>query len=632
MAENVKKKPVVKSKLSKPNPKQKQHTYSIEVGMDSVRVIKVDPKGQITGSGVASYGGDAMWSDNAWVDRLSQCVRAASREAKVPKGTGFLCSVVSGGPNVIVQRFIWPELGHQAMLENAKHEIASYLPGTVSNFVISAEVQARNEAEGGKAATIEVFVAAMPKDMATAISTAVAWAGFKIAKFDISENVRTRLVKRYCSVGGNLPASYGIMDLSGANPHITLYLDGFFYSTHYFTGAQNPTVQGATIEEIEARNASVGDAFAGGAEVEHDAGAYLSELTFVVDFIKYQERASNLECILIYGRTQPGFAERISSGLDIPVYPYDEWMNTAVLQGVKGDPGQYLDVYASGIPSAVVGAQHMMDLKTAVIVKNPMRRLIIQASAMVAAMLALLAIGIAVPLMIQMGHLVAYHAMDAEYDEVTALRARANALPLEATTARVSSIRALLAGINAFYTEFAQASVIVPIIFDAEIDNIRDVDEDQGFTQIFRVSASQDDITIGATAVHFDHVAGLIEYFREMMFLTDAAGNAARFRTDANGNPVIEDGRFILDENGDTIITRIIVDPVLDENGNPVLEENGTPIFVSSFPEQDYWPHAQFLFRNTGAGSVREGDTREFELGTADYVLSLIMRRGMGVR
>lgn len=630
MAENAKKKSV-KSKLSKPNPKQKQHVYSIDVGMDSVRVIKIDAKGRITGNGVASYNTEPQWSDNAWIERFSDYVRDAARSAKVPKGAGFLCSVVSGGPNVIVQRFTWPELGHQAMLENAKHEIASYLPGTASNFVVSAEVQARHEAEGDNLPTMEVFVAAMPKDMATAITTAVTWAGFKVAHLDIYENVRTRLVNRYCRVSGNLPNSYGILDLCSPNPNITLYLDGFFYSTHYFTGAQSQLPQGTTIEEIEARNESVKTTI-GGAEGEYNAEAYLTELTFVVDFIKYQERASNLECILVYGRTQSGFAERISAGLDIPVYAYDVWMNTGVTADVKADPGLVMDAYAASIPSTVIGAQHMMDLRTAVIVKNPMRRLVIQASVMVAAMLAILVVAILIPIMIQVGIQMEYNAMDPEYARVMQVDYESwKDEDIYQKRAVVERLGMLLVGVDAFYREFLQASVMVPLIFGAEVTGIHPpgVVDDQGFTVISHVGASADGVAVEATAIHFDHVAGLIEYFRDMMILTDEFGNAARFMMDWGGNPVLDDAsppRFILDfEEGDKVITFV-------ENVYDYDEEGNLVVVGFTYPEEDYWPYAQFLFRNIAAMQVDEEDTTEFEYGTTGYVLDLIMRRGMGVR
>jgi len=185
----TKKRTGTKVKLSKPNPKQKHALHRIEISPSIVKVLRVDAKGKIIGSGIARLDGDPIWADKTWIDRLSQKIRDAARNAKIPKGSNIACSVVANGPQVIVQRFAWPEISHQAMIENAKFEIASYLPGAASGFVISAEVQKRNEAVEDKMPTMDVFVAAMPNDMAVAISTAVTWAGFRVINLDVSENV-----------------------------------------------------------------------------------------------------------------------------------------------------------------------------------------------------------------------------------------------------------------------------------------------------------------------------------------------------------------------------------------------------------------------------------------------------------
>jgi Tfp pilus assembly PilM family ATPase len=564
----------VKSKLSKPNPKTKQHQYRIEVSPGAVKVIKVDVKGKIVGVGMAALESDPVWADKAFIERLSQAVREASRDAKIPKGTNFACSVVASGPQIVMQRFTLPELAHQSMLDNVKHEIASYLPGTASQFVIGAEVQKRNESvEEGKVPTIDVFVAAIPKDMATAISTAVTWGGFKVVAVDASENVRVRLINRFSKIQGGVPSSYGILDLTAANPHISLYLDGYFYSTHYFTGAQNQIHSGATINEMESLMSSAEIAKATVEVGQHDVEAILAEITFVVDFIKYQERGSNLESIFVMGRTQPGFVERLTGGLGIPVYSSDMWLRKGIVEDVKGDPGYYLDAYASGVPSTVIGAQHMLDLKTEVIIKNPMRRMALIAGSIVAAMVAALALGIIIPL-VQEGVLMLRYANlaieEARVQEIVL------AAPTDGEIAErrndINFYKTRLDGIDAFYKEFVQASTVVPILFEATVA-VTDIEQqdisDQGFTSVFKVTAEEDIIVVEASAVHFNHVADLIEYFR---------------------------GRTIEYDDG-------------------------------------YDPRAVLpIFRAVGTEEVKESDTSNFASGTSAYDLDLIMRRGMGVR
>ncbi|MCL2224039.1 MAG: hypothetical protein FWB96_03615 [Defluviitaleaceae bacterium] len=499
-----KKAAVVKSKISKPNPKQKQVQYRIEVSSAAVKVLRVDAKGKIIGNGIAQLEGEPIWADKSWIGRLSQSIRNAARDAKVPKGAGFACSVVAGGPQIIVQRFTWPEFNHAAMLENAKHEIASYLPGTPSGFVISAEVQRRNEAAEGKAATLDVFVAAMPKDMATAISSAVNWAGFKVVNLDVSENVRGRLVKKCCIVDGSAPQSFGILDLSSAMPNITLYLDGFFYSTQYFSAVQ--TASGvATLDEMEAQKDSNAPPV-----LEFNVEAILSEISFVTDFIKYQERA-DIDAILVLGATKAGFTDRLSSGLSIPVYSTDVWMLSGIADSISDDKGTYLDAYAAGIHSSIIGAQHMLNVKTPPIIRNPKARLTGYAAACAVVIFGMLALGMFIPYIREQALRREYRAMDGEANRVLAFVAGSPTVHMvEELGSRIDFIETRVDGIDDFYAEFAQAAVVVPEIFEA------------GFSHIQTINANEDRVTIRAHAAYYSHLADLLEHFRDHELFRDS--------------------------------------------------------------------------------------------------------------
>ncbi|MCL2576693.1 MAG: hypothetical protein FWE27_01395 [Defluviitaleaceae bacterium] len=494
----TKKRTGTKVKLSKPNPKQKHALHRIEISPSIVKVLRVDAKGKIIGSGIARLDGDPIWADKTWIDRLSQKIRDAARNAKIPKGSNIACSVVANGPQVIVQRFAWPEISHQAMIENAKFEIASYLPGAASGFVISAEVQKRNEAVEDKMPTMDVFVAAMPNDMAVAISTAVTWAGFRVINLDVSENVRARLIKHCCVAGGSVPSSYGVLDLSSSLPNVTLYLDGFFYSTQYFSAMQQSSYHAPnTIDELDSSGnslASVG---------EHNVEAILREISFVADFIKYQERA-NIEAILVIGKTQPEFTERLATGLDIPVFATEAWLRTGIAGTVKDDPGSYLDTYASGLPSAVIGSQHMLNLKTPPLLKNPKARMTAITASLLGVILLMLAIGMLVPFIRERSMQSKYRALDVEENRVRAfVLASPTVEMVETLRLDIDFIETRVDGIDDFYEEFAQAAVIVPVLLEA------------GFSSINEITAYEDKILVRAWAAYYSHVADLLEHFRE---------------------------------------------------------------------------------------------------------------------
>lgn len=238
--------------------------------------------------------------------------------------------------------------------------------------------------------------------------------------------------------------------------------------------------------------------------VEHNVEALLGEISFVVDFIRYQERGSNLECILVLGKTQPGFAERLSSGLDMQVYANETWMRTSIFDEVKGDYGMYVDAYASGLPSSVIGAQHMLDLKTVVMLRNPGRRLFAIASGMTFVLACALAVGLFIPFMIEQGLRRENAERDRREVEVEAFEQDSPTQDaLDALIEDVEFIETRVDGIDAFYDEFAGAAVMIPIIFQA------------GFSGIHEVEAVEDRIDITASSTYFNHLADLIEYFRD---------------------------------------------------------------------------------------------------------------------
>ncbi|MCL2049259.1 MAG: pilus assembly protein PilM [Defluviitaleaceae bacterium] len=542
------KQPQSKSKLSKPTGKVKHVPYRIEIASGAIKVIKVDPKGAILSVGSSRYEHtNIVWSEKTWIEKLSQAIREAARGAKVPKGSGFACKIVTGGPDVVMQRFNWPELAHQAMLNNAKHEIASYLPGALQNFVIGAEVQKVKEDAANS--SMEVFVAAMSKDMATAIGSAATWAGFKVLSIDIAENARNRFVKKYCEIEGGAPSSYGILDLNNPNPHLTLYLDGLFYSTHYFTAAGKEQDEADQKSELP---------------IEFDVDAVVGEVNFLVDFVRYQERSSTLECILVLGRSHEELTQRLSASLGIPVHENRAWMRASAFRGAK-NRGKWIDAYAAAVPSSVIASQHMLDVKTPIIIRNPGRRVFMIGASVASVMAVTLLIAMAIPWWKEKSLERKFNDMNVEAAQVDVLVAQSPSREEIIDLRREIEYYGIrLRGIDAFYREFTQAAQLVPVFFNAEVLDIERYDKPEGFTELLSLSVAEDDITLDATAIHYDHVAGLLQYFREYV---------------------------------------------------PEDEEYG-----------------RTLFRAVGTNSVTEGNTLDFELGTATYSFGLTMRKGMGVR
>jgi hypothetical protein len=256
----------------------------------------------------------------------------------------------------------------------------------------------------------------------------------------------------------------------------------------------------STLDEMDAMNAAGGGSAP--PPTEHNVEAILSEISFVTDFIKYQER-SNLEAILIMGSVQAGFAERLATGLDIPVYATEDWVRPGIVDSASGGPGVYLDTYAAGLPSSIIGFQHMLNMKTEAIIRNPKARLTAIASGLAIGIFTALAFGIFIPYIMEQALRLEYRRMDARADYVSNVVYYApSPEEIDGLLVDIDFIETRVDGIDDFYAEFAQAAVVVPIIFEA------------GFSHIEEISAVEDRVIIHGWAIYFNHVADLLEDFR----------------------------------------------------------------------------------------------------------------------
>jgi hypothetical protein len=207
----------------------------------------------------------------------------------------------------------------------------------------------------------------------------------------------------------------------------------------------------------------------------------------------------------------------------MPVHANDTWVQSHITQSIKGDSGFFLDTYAVGVPSTVIGAQHMMDLKTDVMIKNPAGRLFAIASGLTIVLVALLGIGLLIPFIIETSARSTFNDLDVLEAEVTAFEANTRTqFEIDSLRADVEFIETRVGGIDDFYDEFAQASVVVPIIFQPSL-----TDQVSGFMGITEIEAERDVILITANSRSYEHLADIMEYFwyHELFRVAEAETN-----------------------------------------------------------------------------------------------------------
>ena len=332
--------------------------YGIDINENAVRIIKYANNGLIRKVGEAEFYTIHQPADADYALDLADSIRFAASQVGMPRGAS--ASIVAGGPEVIVRKFIWPELPDTALAENAHTEFTPFLPGEANEYTISYEVIKKVQNEESNAINIEVLVAALPRTLVEAITSAVTKAGLKVTRIDVRENARAKLVSNCCIIdGGVAPQSFAVLDFSQSRANMGLYLNDSYYSSRYFV----PTIfeeepepepefdengEVIPIDESIPKPPPIG---------KYEPITLANDVVSVIDYMQYRERGSEIACILLIGEEYlPGIEEALHDSLDIPIYRAMDWLPQGIDSYVTGTYGEfilspYLDAYATSFPS-----------------------------------------------------------------------------------------------------------------------------------------------------------------------------------------------------------------------------------------------------------------------------------------
>jgi len=465
--------------------------YGIDIGEDSVLVIKFTPKGIIvrTGSADISSIKELLPESSEYIRSLATAIKKAARSARVPRGFGMPCTVVTGGAHVIIRKFTWPDLPVEALNENVLTELTPYLPGDPESFVIGHEILLREKIEDINAFNLQVLAAAMPKNLSTAIIKAVRKAGFKPSHLDVRENARGKIVSNLCKIAdGEAPKSYALLDLSQAQANMALYLNGVFYSNRYFSATDNE-------------------------DSKYDADALASEIVSIIDYIQYRERGANISYVLLMGENNlPGIEASLGDNLDIPIYAANSWLKRAIAykygkKGVRVPLVNCYDAFGSAMPS--FNPKVRLDLMPTA-KKSQARRLLLPFAATFIIIAALLTVGILFPIIERNNLRSEIDRLDAELAQFIVTPARVAALNLD-----IAQMSGHINDLEAFFAYAPQAITVLPILFDS------------GLT-VTSIHAAGTTITLVGSEVDFNRLADAAVILRENEFVESVVIHSAR--------------------------------------------------------------------------------------------------------
>lgn len=482
--------------------KQVNKTIVMEIGDRDVKIAQIN-SGKITSVGRSTIDNDTVvGASKEYINNLTQAIKIASSQAKISKGIGYNCIVVYGGSDCLVRHFTWPEIPQSSMNMSAISEMSSLFSNTATQYIVRQEIIRNNKPkEESSAPTVEVIVAALPKDVVSAIYTAVRRAkiGYKIDRLDIKENVRFKLINKSCLINSQTPQSYGILDVNDKIASLMLYFDGIFYSSRYFDLTRKPKEINHALNNEDIADVS-------NEEMLYSHDSVIGEITSILEYVHYREKKFSLECLLVMGESYDnGLADSLAESLYIPVHHMDTWLKDDVTTMNKEDIAPYLDAYGASVLSETVASKFMMNFNAEVIKEAPGSKRIVKGIIGISVLIFALMLGIIIPNanLSRLREEGSRYASQTEYYRDQAVDAAEVAARLVMVTSQMDSI------LN-FYSEFPQARIIIPAIMNA------------GFYNIFSINVSGYTAIISVEAMDFVDAGMLLNYLRENDFFSDA--------------------------------------------------------------------------------------------------------------
>jgi Tfp pilus assembly PilM family ATPase len=502
-----------------PAPKASRSSRcSIEINESFVRIIKSSHSGTVIKHASAALPEMPEKHNKDYIKILSQTIKKAARTAGISRGYGIPCVLVTGGPNVILRRFTWPDMPMAAIKANTLTEIASFLPEDSSAYTISHRIVRHGIKNDGIHPVVDVVVGAISTAVSSAYTKAARKAGFAPSQLDILENARGKLTEA-CNILIPNPAlkepepeedkapaekpetivttSYAVLDIGSAQINMSLFLDGVFYSNRYFSIFPKPA-------EPQEEPLNI------------DVDTLATEVTSIIDYIQYRERGSNVQCILLLGdeKRMPGLLESLKESMDIPVYPTSEWLvhNIHGKRMTVEEVLPYLDAYGAAL-SARTGSRLGPDLDL-----KPQRvagigtRLVLPLVITFLILGGIMAAGIYIPLMM----VSALESDKRELDEKLA-SFTVSASDMAEVNRDISTMAAFVNEISGIYAAYPQGRHVIPVLYGLEDNNMK----------FNSVSVSGGEISASGRAANFYQVADNVVWLRShAMFKNASVQNA----------------------------------------------------------------------------------------------------------
>lgn len=279
----------------------------IDIDAYSVRVIEVGKQGRVNKMGQAVFPEGVSETDRSVT--LGETMKKALRAARIASGS---CAISLGGSDIIMRKFVFPELPEEAMQINVTTEIETYLPEALERYAVGYRIMSKLEQESESAPVqYEVLVVAAPrKSMEDAINAAKKQ-NLRVMRVDVRENTREkfsqddRLWKQLASAEAaeegavtlstfsGCEMSYAVLNVGKDSSDVTMYIGGKYYVNRYISSGVRT-------------NLFKKDLFTDQKERPEDSEDQalenlVTEFGSIIDYAYYRERKSKISLVQLFG-------------------------------------------------------------------------------------------------------------------------------------------------------------------------------------------------------------------------------------------------------------------------------------------------------------------------------------------
>lgn len=507
---------------------------SIDVGEKTVKIIQINSAGIIIKAGTANISA-GMYSPPSpeYTLALSAAIKKAARSAHISASGN--CVLVTGGSNIIVRRFTWPEMDSAALQFNAETEIAPHLPGPVASFAVSCKILQRRQtkifdsaaAAASAVIQLEVLVVAIQRDISDSYASAARKAGFKPKRIDIRENAWEKAVhtpelwqSRETEKPFDSEKSFAVLDVIDTMVGMIVFINGAFYANRYFGSSGNSYASGITqAPSIGETNEIYIDEEAATQEIQViDAENVANEVSSIIDYIQYRERGSQVEKLIVIGAENiaPELVSSLIDTIDIPVLSQAESLTSVLLSASLLKRGTevayYLDAYGAAIePVQKLSAD--VDLRSKKGNTHVFRRIVLPSFGAVALLAAVLFVGIYLPYS-KIKKLKTEEAELLKQIELYGI----NESDIEGLKQEIEAMEKTIDDVDSFYSEYPQALKVLSAVYGALPSG----------TSIQKISISNGSVSVSGSTDNLEKVAQLIVDLRgnELFSNADAQVNS----------------------------------------------------------------------------------------------------------